>query len=937
MIHFYIRRQLLHFGFFLLFVGGFYAVAGATPFAQKPIVSASEYDYPPFCVVNEQGEADGFSVELLRAVLETMGMEVSFKVDQWKVIKQELEDRKIEVLPLVGRTPEREEVFDFSIAYLTMHGAIFVREDESGVRTVEDLKDKAVLVMEGDNAQEYLLRQKIAAKVVAVASFKEAMLLLSQGKHDAVVVQRLMGLQLIKTLGISNLKVVGPPIHEFVQRFSFAVPEGEKELLSELNEGLAVVIANGTLEKLKQKWFGPLDQKEPPVRLYGVLLLSLAGAFLFSFWIARVWQRSLRVQVIEKTREIEKVKHLNQVVFDRAKDGILIVDLESKGILDANESAVARLGYSREELCEMTVADINGEANPKAAIRRIQHEARQHATSFITVHKAKSGKLIPVEIANSELMIEGRKSMISFARDLTDRMEAQQGLKNSEERFRTLTTLSPVGVFQADKDQNYTFVNNTWSEISGLGMEQAAGDGWVQGVFLDDRAKVLEEWKQAAQKDRPFKLEYRFLNPSGEITWVFGQSMAVKNADNEVTGYMGTVTDISEVKEREQELALAKEKAEFANQAKSDFLSMMSHELRTPMNGVLGVVQILMDEDLTEEQHNWCDIIFRSGQGLVTILNDILDLAKIESGVQELRNVPFSLVGATEAVYTLFSGAAEAKRLELVHEIDPKVKAMFLGDPELLTRVLTNLVGNAIKFTEKGTVGVKLKVVEDQGDVQVIRIQVYDTGIGIDPKFHQQIFDPFQQTEQVLNKSYRGTGLGLSIAQKSIEKMGGQIWVQSGINEGSRFEFDLSLPVVEQVWEGQSEPQKPGNIEVQQTKKFALLVEDDQVNQKVLRTLLQRHNLDVEIAGDGEKAVSMTLAKKYDLIFMDLIMPVLDGYQATENIRRPDNPNHETPILALTALVSTGNEQKCYDLGMQKYLTKPIDAKALAAAIREFT
>jgi ABC-type amino acid transport substrate-binding protein len=232
---------------------------GQTDTSITAISSGSELDYPPFCLVTADGRADGFSVELLRAALQAMGKQVTFEIGPWNRLKTDLSDGRLQVLPLVGRTPERETVFDFTFPYLSMHGAIFIREDDDRIRSLADLLDKEVVVMRGDNAEEYVRRHQVAGKVVTTKDFGRALDLVSTGQHDAVVIQKLVGLNLTRKLGISNLKAVAYPIRDFRQDFCFAVREGDKEMLSLLNEGLSVVVADGTLRRLQRKWLGPAE------------------------------------------------------------------------------------------------------------------------------------------------------------------------------------------------------------------------------------------------------------------------------------------------------------------------------------------------------------------------------------------------------------------------------------------------------------------------------------------------------------------------------------------------------------------------------------------------------------------------------------------------------------------------------------------------------
>lgn len=276
------------------------------------IKSASEPDYPPFCVVAADGKADGFSVELLREALSAVNLDVVFKIELWDVIKAELKDGDIQVLPLVGRTPEREAIYDFTFPYLTLHGAVFVRKGDTRITKVSDLADKTVLVMRGDNAEEFARRTNISAHVVAVDTFKHAMELLDAGKYDAVIAQRVMGLQLLNDIKIKNVAPLDIVLHDFRQDFCFAVREGDKKLLSRLNEGLAIIIANGTFDRIHKKWFSPFLHKELTFKDIWKYVLYLITPILVAMALVSIVL--LRIQVKRKTnslvQEIDKRKQV---------------------------------------------------------------------------------------------------------------------------------------------------------------------------------------------------------------------------------------------------------------------------------------------------------------------------------------------------------------------------------------------------------------------------------------------------------------------------------------------------------------------------------------------------------------------------------------------------------------------------------------------------
>jgi ABC-type amino acid transport substrate-binding protein len=303
---------------------------------RRILKSASELDYPPFALVRADGSADGFSVDLLKAVAYAVGLEVSIHVGPWHEIKQKLIDRQLDVLPLVSYSPERDELFDFSAPYLRMHGTIFVREGEKSIRSQQDLKDKEVLVMRGDTAHEYAVKENLSDKLILTDSFEQAMKLLSEGQHDAVVVQQLAGLQLIKKLGISNvvnvssiqetsLKPVGKALSGFEQKFCFAVQDGDGELLALLNEGLAIAIADGTYNKLYNKWFGPvLPRPSVPLTLILKYLVIILGPILFLLAIAGLWY--FKREVARKTQSLrEEIRERMQAEEEKEK---LIIELQ---------------------------------------------------------------------------------------------------------------------------------------------------------------------------------------------------------------------------------------------------------------------------------------------------------------------------------------------------------------------------------------------------------------------------------------------------------------------------------------------------------------------------------------------------------------------------------------------------------------------------------
>ncbi|MDP3175474.1 MAG: ATP-binding protein [Phenylobacterium sp.] len=496
---------------------------------------------------------------------------------------------------------------------------------------------------------------------------------------------------------------------------------------------------------------------------------------------------------------------------------------------------------------------------------------------------------------------------------------------HSEERLRIIVEEAELHVFEMN------FASRTlWKEGASdsffeapMTFEALAEDVWCS-VHPDDRAGAIAAWEHSKRTGLPFRAEYRIDRSDGREVWVASTAKLINDVEGRPLRLIGALQNITARKVAEAGQA----HAEAANFAKSAFLANMSHEIRTPLNGVMGMVQAMAHDPLDSVQRERLDVIRQSGEALLTILNDILDLSKIEAGKLELEALEFDLARLARSVEAAFRPIAEAKGLALTLDLGG-ASGVYKGDPDRLRQVLNNLVSNAVKFTEAGEVKVAA-----WGDGDLVRLVVSDTGIGIAPDVVGKLFNSFTQADATTTRRFGGTGLGLSICRQLAELMGGAIEVDSALGQGSVFTVTLPMPKISEA--GLSlEPALVATAPRAERSLRVLAAEDNPINQLVLRTLLLQIGVDPVVVEDGAAAIAAWEADEFDVILMDVQMPVVDGPTAARRIRRREasTGRARTPIIAITANVMARQMAEYVAAGMDCCVAKPIAAERLFEAL----
>jgi len=630
--------------------------------------------------------------------------------------------------------------------------------------------------------------------------------------------------------------------------------------------------------------------------------------------------------------------HKYQLLAENANDAMLFIDKQGN-ILEANDAARRIYGYTNNEFSSMTVFDLRHQ-NKFSYIYEQMKLADMDGIIFETVHYLKDGTSVNVEVSSQGTYLGDKRVLLSIIRDITQRKLGELKLKESERKFREVA--ENLGeVIWVRQDREFVYISPAYEKVWGRTRQSLYDNpnALIDSIHPDDKER-FQQWLIGEDYSSEHLLDdqYRIIRPDGTIRWIWSREFPIFDEIGRIIRFVGICDDISSIKDNEESLSQAKEQAEAANTAKSQFLANMSHEIRTPLNGVMGMLQLLQMTELTKEQADYINVSRTSSESLLKVINDILDYSKIQAGKLKIEKLKFDLSEFLNEIEIMFKPSVLNKGFVLNMVIEDNVPRRLLGDSFRLRQVLSNLIGNAIKFTQEGRIDVIVKTLKEHNNELKLEWVVQDTGIGLSQTIIKTIFNSFNQADSSTTRQYGGTGLGLSICKGIIEKMNGEIWVESNEGEGSSFYFTCVLEKFEEEDNICTEEIQALEDSAKEDVLKLLIVEDDAISRMVMEQLARRKGWQVILAENGKEAIEAYLEQSFNAILMDVQIPIIDGYKSTGVIRQIESQKSMyTPIIAMTAYALKGDREKCLESGMDDYLSKPIDADEFYATVEKWT
>ena len=886
------------------------------------VTLGADYSWAPYDFVDASGKHIGISADFLQLIEQKSGLHIDVKADKWYKTMQKMRDKKLDGLTCAMKTPKREKFLLFTKPYVSMPLVIITQRQNKTIKSIEDLRDEIVAVNEGSYLHEWLSKNHPEIKLLLTSSNNDALEEVSVGNANAYIGNIAVASYIIKHNFLSNVKIVNK-VPKLQTEVSVAIDKDKPLLFSIMQKSLNA-IDEMQRRKILNKWFDMSILDKINIQLTTLTPTEIA-------WI-KEHKKITYSEVNWKPLSIIENNHMGGMLGDylqllSQKTGLEFVYKPSKSWPDVLKNfqenkieLVPGVGANSYEkslgLTSNTIVSfpfVLVTRNEKSFINNIDDikdkviTVPRYFTSYNYLKEYKKGiKILPTDsiLESLELVKEGKA--YAFLGHMAVAMYYVGRYYPNE--------LHIAGKIDFRFQHKFLVHRNDPVLLSII-------NKFIASITDQERQDITKRWLAVTVNEAK---DYTLFFQIAAVLLLLIIASLYWNA--KLSG------EIKERKKIEQELKKAKEEAESASRSKSEFLANMSHEIRTPMNAILGFTELLNERLEDARLKSYVKTIQSAGNTLLLLINDILDLSKIEAGKMQLQKVPTNVYELFDDIGAVFTPTIQNKNLELHIDIDPKMPQSVLLDAARLRQVIFNLIGNAVKFTAQGHIKLRLETlaIYDHNSKVDILISVEDTGKGIPQDQLQKIFEAFEQTDGQDNREFGGTGLGLAISKRLTEMMGGEIRVESQENKGSIFLvklYGIDISSLEAPVHT-----KEAEEELIFEKAEILVVDNIADNRELLVKNFEGTNVHVQTAKNGKEAVSMAKDKQYDVIIMDIRMPVMDGYEASKKIKKISS----VPIVALTASVIKGDKEEVDLQYFDAYLKKPVRKKDLYSVLKQF-